>query len=182
MLARPRRPPRAARRRRAARRSGASSARAAHTANTIGRPVRSRQSSPRSWCARRILERRAQRVVADQQPRVGRGVLGHERRLGQQHAAERGGRRRLRGGGDRPHALERQVGDRAAPSRRHRRSRRTATAAARSRSGSAAYSMLEQFATSISPARSMRLSAVGTPVTSTASPSGRWRLSAHSTG
>ena len=58
---------------------------AAQTANTIGRPVRSSHSRPRSWCGVGSSNADLQRRVADQQLRVGVLAERHVLRVGQQH-------------------------------------------------------------------------------------------------
>ena len=113
--ARARRAPAAPRRRARARgRAGrpTTGSGAAQTANTIGSPVRSSQSRPRSWCGVGILERALERRVADQQLRVrASSPSGTMLRLRQQHAREHDRGRALRRHGDRAHAAERQPRD-----------------------------------------------------------------------
>ena len=152
---------------------------AAQTAKTIGRPVRSSQSFPRSWCGSGP-ERALQRGIPDQELRVG------VRRLDERDEARRAGEAPSSG---RPRSRSRASprpsppgrggrATRAGSSPPHPPTRRTGGASAAGGSHCRAYSIDEIVATSTSPARSSRLSSAGMPTTSSTSWVRRWKTGA----
>ena len=155
--------------------------RAAQTANTIGRPVRSRHSAPRSWCGAGSsnADRSASSPIISRasavSPSARISAVGNSVRTSTTDDADWPVTEIDRTAGSGTSVTS--CTDSTAPSE-PTQSEGSSTYSEWLR----AYSTLDTFATSTSPARSSAFSVVGTPTTSSARPSPRCRARLHASG